>query len=119
MATASSSGKSLGELLARVIELGCDGLEVEYKDRHEEITAMKANLGFGIGDIKSNSPEGIALLDELWSLRNRTKRIEVQGKVYTVRVTTFDSCGETAYRVRIVREKTASPPSKRRRRPSR
>ncbi len=53
MATASGSGKSLGELLARVIELGCDGLEVEYKDRHEEITAMKANLGFGIGDIKS------------------------------------------------------------------
>jgi len=102
MALASDSGESLAELLTKVIELGADGLEVEYKDGYEEITAMKGNLGFGIGDIKSDSPEGIALRDELWSLRNRTKRIEVQGKVYKARVTTFNSFGETAYRVKIV-----------------
>jgi len=119
MATASGSGKSLAELLTKVIELRGDALEVDYRHGYEQITAMKANLGFGIGDIKSDSPEGLALRDELWSLRNRTKRIEFQGKVYIVRVTSFDSFGETAYRVTIVCEKTASPPSKRRRRPSR
>jgi hypothetical protein len=61
MAAASGSGKSLADLLTRVIELGGDALEVEYKDGHEEITARKVNLGFGIGDIKSDSPECIAL----------------------------------------------------------
>ncbi len=102
MADASGSGKSLAELLTKVIELGGDGLEVEHKDGYEEITAMKGNLGFGIGDIKSDSPEATALRDELWSLRNRTKRIEVMGTLYKARVTTFNSFGETAYRVKIV-----------------
>ena len=102
MAAGSGSGKSLAELLIRVIELGGDGLEVEYKGGYEEITAMKANLGFGLGDIRSDNPEATALRDELWSLRNRTKRIEVRGTVYKARVTTFNSFGETAYRVKIV-----------------
>ena len=61
MATPYGSGKSFAELLTRVIELGGDGLEVQYKDGYEEITALKGNLGFGIGDVKSDSPEGIAL----------------------------------------------------------
>ncbi len=65
MAAAPGSGVSLVELLTRVIELGGDGSEVEYKDGYEEITAMKANLGFGLGDIKSDSPEASALRDEL------------------------------------------------------
>ncbi|MGA2263408.1 MAG: hypothetical protein ABSH28_18480 [Acidobacteriota bacterium] len=102
MAPASGSGKSLAELLTKVIELGGDGLEVEYKDGYEEITAMKANLGVGLGNIKSNSPEATTLRNELWSLRNRTKRIEVEGRIYKARVTTFDSFGETAYRMEIL-----------------
>jgi len=101
MAAASRSGKSLAELLTRVIELGGDGLEIEYKDGYEEVTAIKGNFGFGIGEIKSRSQEADALRNELWSLRNRTKRIEVRGRVYKARVTTFDSFGETAYRIKI------------------
>jgi hypothetical protein len=102
MAPASGSGKSLAEWLTKVIELGGDGLEVQYKDGHEQITAVKSNLGFGIGDIKSDSPEATALRDELWSLRNRTKRMEVGGTVYKARVTTFNSFGETGFRVKIL-----------------
>jgi hypothetical protein len=101
MAAASGSGKGLDELLTRVIELGGDALEIEYKDGYEEITAMKGTFGFGIGEIKSGSREAAALRDELWSLRNRTKRIEVRGTVYKARVSTFDSFGETAYRIKI------------------
>ncbi len=101
MAAASGSRLCLAELLTKVIELGGDGLEVEYKDGYDEITGNKGNLGFGLGDIKSDSPEASALRNELWSLRNRTKRVEVRGKVYKARVTTFDSFGETAYRIKI------------------
>jgi hypothetical protein len=101
MAAASRSGKSLAELLTSVIELGGDGLEIEYKNGYEEVTAIKGNLGFGIGEIKSRSQKAAALRNELWSLRNRTKRIEVRGTVYKARVTTFDSFGEIAYRIKI------------------
>jgi len=101
MAAASRSGMSLAELLTKVIELGGDALEIEYRNGYEEITAMKGNLGIGIGNIKSSSRQAVALRDELWSLRNRTKRIEVGGTVYKARVSTFDSFGETAYRIKI------------------
>ena len=103
MAAGSGSGKGLAEWLIKAIELGCDGLEIEHKDGYEEITAMKGNSGFGIGDIKSSSPEAAALRDELWSLRNRTKRIEVRGTVYRARVHAFESFGETAYRLDIAK----------------
>ncbi len=67
--------------------------------------------------LESDSLEGIALRDELWSLRNRNKRIEIQGKVYKAQVTTFESFGETAFRAKIVEKKTPSPPSRLRRMP--
>jgi hypothetical protein len=102
MAATSGSGKSLADWITRVIELGGDGLEVEYKGDYEEITVMKGDLGVGIGEIKSDSREAAALRDELWSLRNRTKRIAVRGTVYKARVSTFDSFGETAYRIEIL-----------------
>jgi hypothetical protein len=76
-------------------------LEVEYRGGYEEITAIKGNFGFGIGQIKSSSRKAAALRDELWSLRNRTKRIEVGGTVYKARVHAFESFGETAYRIEI------------------
>jgi hypothetical protein len=108
MPAGSNSKKSLTELLTSVIELGGDGLEVEYRGGYEQITAMKGNLGFGLGDIKSDTQEATALRDELWSLRNRTKRIEVRGTEYRARVTLFDSFGEKAYRINIRRGKTNS-----------
>jgi hypothetical protein len=54
MAAASYSRMRLDELLTRVIELGGDGLEIEYKDGYEEITAMKGNFGSGSA---GSSPE--------------------------------------------------------------
>lgn len=101
MAVGSRSGNSIAELITKAIELGGDGLEIEYRNGYGEITAMKGNFGFGIGEIKSSSPEGVALRDELWSLRNRTKRVEVRGAVYKARVSAFESFGETAYRIKI------------------
>jgi hypothetical protein len=101
MVAAFGSGKTLADFLTTAIQLGCDGLEIEYKDSYQEITAMKGRFGFGIGELKSGSPESDALRDELWSLRNRTKWIEVRGTAYKARVTFFDSFGETAYRVEI------------------
>ena len=59
--SAGYSGKNLTVLLIRAIELGCDGLEIEFKDGYQEITAMKGNFGFGIGQIKSDTREVAAL----------------------------------------------------------
>ena len=108
MPAVPGSKKSLTELLTSVIELGCDRLEVERKGGYEQITAMKGNFGFGLREIKSDTQEATALRDELWSLRNRTNQIEVQGTEYRARVTVFDSFGEKAYRINIRRAKTKS-----------
>jgi hypothetical protein len=101
MVAAWDPEKRIAELLTKVIELGGDGLEIEYRNGNEEITAMKGSFGFGISEIKSSSRQAAALRDELWSLRNRTKRIEVRGKVYKARVNAVNSFGETAYRIKI------------------
>jgi len=101
MAAGEDSGKNIAKWLIKVIELGCNGLEIEYRGGYEEITAMKGNFGFGIGEIKSNSREAAALREELWSLRNRTKRIEIRGTIYKARVRAFESFGEKAYHIDI------------------
>ncbi len=94
-------GDVLAEMVSRAIALGADAIEVEYKDRHEEITAMKGNVGVGIGDIPSDSAEAAALRDELWKLRRKVRRIQVSGVEYKLKVSVFDSFGETAFRLDI------------------
>jgi hypothetical protein len=65
MTVTSDSGKGIAKWLIKAIEPGYDGLEIQQKTGYEEITAMKGNYGFGIGKIKSSSPEAAALRDEL------------------------------------------------------
>ncbi len=100
-------GDVLADIVARAIGLGADAVEVEYKDRHEEITAMKGNVGFGIGDLPSESAEAAALRDELWKMRRKVTTIRVSGVEYKLKVSVFDSFGETAFRLEIGKRECA------------
>ena len=99
----SESTDTLAELVSKAIGLGAEGLEIEYKDHHEEVTAMKGSMGIGIVALRSDSKEAIALRDELWKHRRKMKKLEVAGVNYKLKVSTFDSFGETAFRVEIRR----------------
>jgi len=88
------------DFIRKAIELGADGLEIEYKDGEEWICAMRGAMGVGIGSVRSNSSEGKELLAEIGAMR-KAKRVEVDGKTYRVAIREFDSFGETAYRIRL------------------
>jgi len=88
-------------LISKAIGLGADGIEVEYKDRHEEVAAVKGRLGVGIASLRSDSKEAIRLRDELRRLRKKTKKVEIEGVGYQLKVSAFDSFGEMAFHVEI------------------
>ena len=70
----SNKTTPLFDLILKAIEMGASGLEIEYKDGYEEISAMSDNMGFGIGRLESSSEEATLLRDELYSIRKRGKK---------------------------------------------
>jgi hypothetical protein len=42
--THCESDDVLGQLVAKAVAYGADGLEIEYKDGHEEVCAMSAKI---------------------------------------------------------------------------
>jgi len=97
----SESTDILATLASKAMELGADAFEVEYKDRHEEICAIKGSMGIGIGALPSDSKEAIALRDELWMHRRKMNKIDIGGVNYKLKVNVFESFGETAFKVEI------------------
>jgi len=93
----------LGGLLSRAIEIGADELEIECKDGLEEVYALKDNTGLRIAAFEANSKPASSLLEQLYAIGKNGKRIQISGAVYRVRVTTYDSFGEDAFRVGISR----------------
>jgi hypothetical protein len=81
------------------IRLGADELEVEYDDGKDQIYALKGGSGFGIGRI----PWSTALRKELSAITRRKRVIVVDGVKVELRAKSFDSFGETAYRVKLQR----------------
>jgi hypothetical protein len=96
----------VAELIADAAKGGADAIEVEYKDCREEVVAMCGPIGFGIASIPSSEAKGTALREELWGLRRRATIIMVSNVAYRVRVRTYDSFGEKAFRVDFEQAKT-------------
>ena len=96
------SGTVLARSITKAEELGGDRLSIEYKDRHEEVCAMKGFMGFGIEHVESDSDEGKQLREMLYALRRR-KRVTIQGVRYRIKVDVFDSFGEDAFEVEFAR----------------
>ena len=94
---------TLEQLVAKAIDLGADQLEVEYKDRCEEVFAVKSAFGWGIASLRSSSPEAKSLRHELYALAKKKKRVKIDERTYELRARIFDSFGEDAFRVELRR----------------
>ena len=91
------------DVVTKAIRLGAGGVEVEYKDRHEWVFATQGSFGYGIARFRSSSPEAVALRKELYRLAKRKRRIVVDAYEYELRCDVFDSFGEDAFRVELLR----------------
>ena len=94
---------------AEAIRLGADELEVEYDEGKDHIYALKGGSGFSIASL----PWSTALRKELSATTRRKRVIEVDGAKVELRATSFDSFGETAYRVELRRVEQVSLKKKR------
>jgi len=101
---AAFSGDLIAQLVAKTVELGGNELDVEYKDGHESVCAMKNNVGFGIASLNSSSADAREFRNRLYAMTKKKDVITIQGKSYTLKAEVYDSFGEDAFRVAI-REK--------------
>jgi len=62
---------------------------------------MKGVMGFGIASLKSSGEEASALREQLSAIGKKGKTIRAEGASFRLKVRTYDSFGETAYRVEI------------------
>jgi len=101
---ARSDESTLQRLAVEAIRLGAESLEVEYKDGYEGVLAVKGQVGYGIARLRSSSPEGAALREELYSITGRKRRrvrVTVDEREYELRGRVYDSFGEDAFRVEL------------------
>jgi hypothetical protein len=99
----SSSDDILSRLVTEAVRHGADELEIEYRDGCEEVCAMKNCTGIGIASLDSSGEEACALRKQLCAIGRKGTTIEAGGAIFRVQVSTYDSFGEDAYRVRIQR----------------
>jgi hypothetical protein len=91
----------LANIVAQVLSEGATEFEVEYKDGEEQVCVMRGPIGFGILSLQSSSDEAKELRAQLYDLKKRRRKIEIDRVDYVLRVEVFDSFGEDAFRVSI------------------
>lgn len=91
-------------LVAEAVRLNATGLDVEYKDGYEEVCAMSDTMGFGIARFDSSSAEAKSLRKELYAIRKKPRIIEIAGQAYTIGCQVYNSFGEDAFRVQIMKK---------------
>jgi hypothetical protein len=89
------------ELIVHCARVGGDSLDIERKDGHEEVCAMRGAIGFGIARFPSNGRKATALRRELYQLAKRRSTVTVDEIDYDVRVSIYDSFGDDAFRVQF------------------
>ena len=93
----------LTQIVARVLAAGATEFEVEYKDGEEHVVAFNGALGVEVAAYRSDSKDGQELRRELYALKKKRRKIIHAGVEYVLRVTTFASFGEVAFRGTITR----------------
>lgn len=93
----------LQELVAEAVRLGFDTFEVEYKNGFEEVCGLKGGVGSEMARVRSSSPEGAALREELRGVIKKERRVRLGDGEYTLRGRAWDSFGEDAFRVVVRR----------------
>ena len=100
---ASPELKVLRDVVEQAVRLGADSIEVEYKDGFEEVFAMRGGMGVGISRFASGGPEAKALRRELQATTRKKQRVVIDNAQYDLRVGTYESFGEYAFRVAVRR----------------
>lgn len=93
----------LDELIGEAVRLDATALEVEYDDGFEEVVVFRGVTGWGIRQLRSNSPEAVALREQLYRMRRKRHRVNIDGCTLELKVTVRDSFGEDAFRVEFRR----------------
>ena len=88
----------LMEFLEKAAAIGCDEIEIEYKDRKEWITGFRGCVGWGIGCLDSEKAKLIFKdMDEL----KRRKEVTMGGTRYQLVFSRYESFGEWVYRIQM------------------
>jgi hypothetical protein len=103
MKRASEPRSVIESYVTKALRLGADAMEVEYKDGHEEVLALKGACDLGIGRLPSSGARASTLRSELHALSRQKGRIRCQQGEVEVRVQVYDSFGEDAFHVEIRR----------------
>jgi hypothetical protein len=110
------------QLIADTVRAGGDSLDIEYKDQHEEVCAMRGPVGFGIARFPSGGKEATTLRRALYEMAKRRSTVTIDEVDYDVRVRIYDSFGEDAFRAQLTQrgraEQSAPPARGHRRAPS-
>jgi hypothetical protein len=93
----------LDELIAEAVRLDASALEVEYDEGFEEVVVFRGVTGWGMRQLRSSSPEAVALREQLYRLRRKRHRVTIGGCTFDLKVTVRDSFGEDAFRVEFRR----------------
>lgn len=97
----SSSSDLIARLVVDTLQLGGDGLEVEYKDGYESVCAMRGNVGVEIASLPSSGEDACELRKRLLAMTRKRETISIQGNTWILRAKRYDSFGEAAFSVSI------------------
>ena len=81
--------------------MGATGLEIEYKDGYEEVCAMSGYMGVGIASLPSTEADACTLHSLLADFRRPQTITLSNNKSVRISVRSYDSFGETAFRVSL------------------
>jgi hypothetical protein len=103
----------LREFLEKALAMGCNSIEIEYKDRKEWITAFRDCVGCGIGCLDPD--EAKPIFKDMDALKRR-KEVTIGGARYRLVFSQHESFGEWIYRIQM-REMDRTTASSQRRYP--
>jgi hypothetical protein len=84
--------------LEKAVTMGCDSIEIEYKDHKEWVTAFSGPVGCGIGCLDSGEAKFVFKeLDEL----KKANRAVLCGTVYKLAFSRYESFGEWVHRIQL------------------
>jgi hypothetical protein len=93
----------LREFVEEAIRLEADTLEVEHRHPREEIFFMKNGTGLGT-TLNCSSDQAMSLRKELHALaKKKRRRFAFGGAQYELRARVYESFGEHAFEVKILR----------------
>jgi hypothetical protein len=98
------------EFLEKAHAMGCESIEIEYKDGKRLITACQGNLGMGIGWVKE--VEAKLLFEKIDALKK--KQVSIGGAQYRLVVSRYQSFDEWVWRIQMKQKDRTTPSSRNR-----